>query len=380
MKKLLAVFLTLALFICLTACGSGEESGGLSSDGEQAWTVKSAKYTYPSGMSYTCYSAEFTNEKFIMSNLSEFKKGEPDRDSIVFYLNSNGIAKMVEEEQDFGEDVEIGGETTFFYDEATETLTKTTMEDGKLDSQTVYALKWDDQERLSKYTQTNTYYYYDDEGVEKEDERSTSVGNYTYEYGAESYTITSDTDYTEWIDDEKVIIIRRNVATVPYDEKGDITTVESFFYKDGRPYDFKGSGTTTVKSESACNYWGYVLYENEEYIDGSKNERKPKVTFDAEGKVLTSTKTYGKSDTVVTFTYDENGNLTKMVWENEVGTNSIEFEWMKIPAKLDKQLAMFSGSPHWSVAEYIDNYVEFLYEGRLTVRTYKKADFLACIS
>lgn len=383
MKRVLIFILTLSLVFCLCACDSDTENadanGGLSSSGEQAWTVKSATYTYPSGESYVCYTGDFTDNKFTMSFFSSRGKDKFDRDSMVFYCNSKGFTKIVTEEQDYGEDVEIEDETTFAYDPATETITQTTMEDGKLRSKEVYVLTWDDQDRLSKYTLTSTYHYYNDDGTENESERSEYISNYSYKYNETDFIVTNDEDYTVFSDGERLVITRRNDITVPYDTKANITTCETFLNKDGTPYNFT-EDYDIIKSTSECNYWGYMLYERREALNGDIYKEEPNLTFDDEGKLLKAVKKTGDTNRTINFTYDENGNLTKMSWNSDMGEESIDFEWTKIPKKLNDQLIMYSGSLDWSVSEFIDNHVSFLYEGRYSMRTYKKADFLSYIS
>ena len=115
-------------------------------------------------------------------------------------------------------------------------------------------------------------------------------------------------------------------------------------------------------------------------------------TFDTEGRIIKMTRERYKNNGLVLegetketitekveFEYDANGNLTKISRDYDGVVESLTYEWMQIPAKLDSQITMLFGCPHWSVAEYIDNYINFNHEGRLTVRTYTKEAFLSFI-
>lgn len=379
MKKISLFLVAVMLLLSLAACGKdGATAGkGQMNNGEKVWTVKTATYTYPTGFETVSYTAELKDDTFIMNNLRELKKGEVDRNSMIFEFDSNGITKVIEEEQDFGEDTQRGEEMTITYDEATSTLTKLSVENGKESSKEVYVIAWDDEGRISSYDQTNYYFEYDGEGNLVED--SKYEYKYTYSYGNDSYTITQDEVRETYVDGDGVEAIKRTVTTVPYDAKGDIKTVISYVELDGKTPLYTGSDDEKKVDEVIIsNWWGYEVSHVYNYSDGSwKNVGSDQYTFDNEGKIV---KVTNEEDQIsIDFTYDNNGNLTKIQRSDEGQITTIEFEWMQIPARLDSQLGMMSGSPHWSVAEWIDNYVDFNWDGRLTVRTYKLSDFLSYV-
>ncbi len=365
--------MSFSLFACSKDTQTSGNNENNNSNTEMAWTVKTATYTYPTGMSTKSYTAELNGSTFTMNDLRELREGEVDRNSMILEFESDILEKVRYESQDYGEDVVPGKEFSLSYDDATSTLTKTTIKDGKDYSTNVYKITWDADGRIAEY-ELNTKYF-------QSDDNSEYNSKYTYSYGADSYTITLDKICTESIDGlDEVELIRRTTTTVPYDEKGDITTVTSYFQKDG---------TTQV----AIGYDEVKTLE-ERYSDGSSKDRLGTgYTFDAEGKIIKKVTERPKNGMVavlpdeeqemvtetIEFTYDANGNLTKIERNYDGEISTMTFEWMQIPAKLDGQIAMLSGSPHWSVTEYIDNYVDFNYDGRLTVRTYTKEAFLSYI-
>lgn len=378
MKKSLALLLAIIMCMGMFACAA-PSGNGPSEPQEMAWTVKTATYTNPSGDSTVVYEAEYTDSQFVMSYLTERRKGEVDRESMVIVLENYGLSKIIEEQQDYGEDVDIRGETTFAYDEATQTLTETTMEDGRVDSQNTYVLTWDDQNRLLGYTKTDCYYYYDDNGVETE--RSVYEYEYHYTYGEDSFQFVSEQESFSYEDEQGRDVICVTTATVPYEPMGDITVTESYKTVDGVPICVDtyvdGEERKMEKTIATVNYWGYRTSETIVLDDGTQyvpDDYKP--VFDEEGKVLN----VERNGQQVAYTYDDNGNLVKLDLSTDYGISSITFEWMQIPLKLHNQLAMYSGSPHFSAAEYIDNHVIFVWEGRLTVRVYQKDAFLAYIN
>jgi len=395
MKKIVVLLLSFVMIFSLAACsknnGQSAVGSGNKDDGEMVWTVKSVKYTYSSGYSYICYTGELKDSSFSMNKFRELRQGETDRSSMIFEFDSNGITKYREEAQDYGEEVEIGDETTLVYDDATSTLTRTSVKDGKVTSKYVYVITWDDQERISAYVRTNYYYYYNDDGSVSEENKYEY--KYTYKYGTDSFTITYDLDETVSIGNDRVDAIKRTVSTIPYAEKGDIETVISYFKTDGTtPINVGWNDPKSVNETMVSNWWGYIKSHVTNYDDGSKEDYiEGKYTFDAEGKIIKVAKEGTKGGIILDgaesekikittdFTYDENGNLKKIVYDYDGTVTVLEFEWMKIPATLDNSLAMLSGSPHWSVAEYIDNYVDFNSNGSLTDRTYKKSDFLSYV-
>lgn len=392
MKKLCLVLVSIFMIASLAACGKEDAGKGGMNNGEKVWTVTKATYTNPSGMSSVCYTGELKNDSFIMSYLTERKKGEVNRDSMIFQYDANGISKIIEEGQDYGKDVERGEEMTLTYDEATSTLTRLSTEDGRETSKKVYVITWDDEGRISEYTQTNYYYDYKEDGSAYESDKYEY--KYTYSYGDDSYTITCDEESEVTVGTISVDAIWRVATTIPYDEKGDITTVRSYVELDGKTPLYTGSGDVRrVNEVIVSNWWGYEISNVTNYSDGtSKKNEDTQFTFDKEGKIIKIEEKIYKNGlidleagndkiTVTTeFTYDDNGNLTKIKNIEEDVVSSIDFEWAQIlPEKLDSQIAMLNGAPHWSVAEYIDNYIDFNWEGRLTVRTYKLSDFLSYV-
>ncbi len=379
MKKISLFLVAVMLLLSLVACGNGGATAGKGemNNGEKAWTVKKATYTYSSGESTVTYTSELKDASFIMNNLRELRKGEVNRSSMIFEFNSNGITKIIEEKQDFGKDVERGEEMTITYDETTSTLTRLSVENGKESSKEVYVIAWDNEGRISSYDQTNFYFEYDGEGNLVED--SKYEYKYTYSYGNDSYTITQDEVREAYVDGSDVEAIRRKATTVPYDEKGDIKTVISYVKLDGKTPLYTGSGDKKKVDEVVVsNWWGYEVSRVYNYSDGtSENAQGDQYTFDGEGKIVKLTN--DEAELCIDFTYDNNGNLLRIQRTKNGEITTIEFEWMQIPAKLDSQIAMMYGAPHWSVAEFIDNYVEFNWEGRLTVRTYKLSDFLSYV-
>lgn len=392
MKKIIATGLSLLMSFSLFACSKDTQTSGNNennnSNTEMAWTVKTATYTYPTGMSIKSYTAELNGSTFTMNDLRELREGEVDRNSMILEFESDILEKVRYESQDYGEDVVQGEEFSLSYDDATSTLTRTTTENGELYSTKIYNITWDTEGRIAEY-ELNTKYY-------QSDDNSEYNSKYIYSYGADSYTITLDKIYTGSIDGlDEVELIRRTTTTVPYDEKGDITTVTSYFQKDGTTQVAIGyNEVKTLEERITSNRWGYVTSDTVHYSDGSSKDcLGTGYTFDAEGKIIKKVSEIPKNDMVavlpdgeqemvtetIEFTYDANGNLTKIERNYDGEISTLTFEWMQIPAKLDGQIAMLSGSPHWSVTEYIDNYVDFNYDGRLTVRTYTKEAFLSYI-
>ncbi len=397
MKKLFALFVTLVILLSFSACndktGSDGNSVGGMAGGEMVYTASKCTYTYPSGKESVVYTAELDDSSFIMNNLVERRSDESDRDSMIFDYNGKGITAIRRESQDFEEEIEDGGITTLKYDSDNATLNKETVEDGKTTSKDVYNIIWDSEGRLSSYKLTSYYYEYDDSGAVSYE--SKYEYNYSYAYDAESFTITCDDKTNEYINEQyQEDIIRRKVTTVPYDEKSDITTVTSYFKSDGTtPVNIDEGDKKLEKEVVVSNRWGYIVSDIYYFTDGStSNELSEDLTFDSEGRIVKYVTETRKSNEVskpgediemitvtVDFKYDENGNLTEIKRTADTEVTSFKFEWMQIPKKLDSQIAMFSGSPHWSVAEYIDNFISFNWEGRITVRTYKLDDFLSYI-
>ncbi len=390
MKKLLALFMVLAMIFSFAACGEDDGSGGGMSGGPMAYTVKKCTYVYPSGKESVVYTAELKDDSFIMNNLIERFEGEVDRSSMIFNFNANGITSIRREDQDFEKEIEDEGTTTLKYDEATSTLTKETVEEGKITDKYVYNLVWDSEGRLASYKYTSYYYDYDDAGNISHE--SKYEYNYSYSYGADSFTITQEQERGENVNGEYRDVIKRIVSTIPYAEKADITKVETYFELDGTtPVNVEYRDKQLTRQVIVSNWWGYVTSDTAYYTDGStSNELGSELTFDNEGRIVKEVSEGYKSNggmvkpgedlekitITIDFNYDDKGNLTEIKREEDGITTAYNFEWMEIPEKLDTQIAMFSGSPHWSVAEYIDNFIEFNWEGRLTVRTYKLADFL----
>ena len=402
MKKLFALLITLTIIFSFSACGDNEnidgsesgssKSGGSMIDGATAYTVKKCTYTYPSGQETVVYSAELSDETFSMNNLVERRVGEFNRDSMIFDYNGNGITAIRRESQNYEAEVKDRGVTTIKYDADTSTLTKETVRDGNISSKDVYNLVWDSEGRLSSYEYITYYFEYDDKGAVSYE--STYEYNYAYAYGEDSFTITSEDETSEYVNDEYREVIKRTVTTVPYEEKSNITTVESFFETDGTtPVAVDYNDKKLEKEVIVSNWWGYEVSDVYYYADGSTESATTAVlTFDDEGKITKYVReTYKNSEVVmpgetvetvtvtIDFTYDETGNLTEMKRTEDTNVESWKFEWMEIPEKLDSQIAMFSGAPHWSVAEFIDNFISFSWEGRITVRTYKLNDFLSYV-
>ncbi len=400
MKKLFALLFVLAILFSLSACGTDKDGGaeeaesgqvgGPLAGGPMAYTLSKCTYTYPSGQETVVYTAELSDTAFTMNALTERIKGEVDRNSYVFEYNSKGISALREESQRYGQEVKVGRTTTLTYDADTATLTEANVRDGKTTSKDVYNLVWDGEGRLSSYKLTSYYYEYDDAGAVSFEE--TWEYNYSYAYGADSFTITKDVKDEEDIDDNRVELIQRTVSTVPYEEKGDIITEVRYYQTDGTtPVAVDDRNKKKEKQVMVSNWWGYETSNISYYTDGStENEGRSGVTFDDQGRVVkTVSETYASDGmvkpgtdreliTVTTdFIYDENGNLTEVKRMFGSEQESYKFEWMEIPAKLDSQLALYSGAPHWSVTEFIDNFVDFSGEGKLTARIYKLDDFLS---
>ena len=385
MKKITATILSVLMSFSLFACSKDAGTDNKDNSGEMVWTVKSASYTYSTGATSVVYTGELKNNSFIMNNLRELRENEVNRNSMILEFESDILEKVRYESQNFGEDIVPGKEFSLSYDDATSTLTKTTIKDGKEHSREVYDITWDNEGRITQYELNTEYFEYDEKYNYK----------YTYSYGADNFTITLDEIRTESVGGEEDIeVIRRKVSTVPYEEKGDITTVISYFQTDGTtPISIGYGDVKTVEERITSNWWGYVTSHTIHYTDGSsKNYSDAVYTFDDEGKITKMVQERYDSSSImspdeepitvtdtVEFIYDANDNLTKIDCNYDGKVTTLTFEWMQIPAKLDSQIAMLSGSPHWSVSEFIDNYIDFNHEGRLTVRTYTKEAFLSYI-
>ncbi len=387
MKKLLAFILVLVLLLSFSACGIASDlTGGnnqAQNDGEMVWTVKKAVYTYPNGQTSDSYLAELENGKFTMSYLSEYRKGEVSRSSTIFEYNKDGITKICSESQPYGKEVEKGSEITLTYNADTSTLVKLSMEDGKEKSKDTYVITWDAQSRIAKYVLTSVYHS-DYDGT------SETVKTYEYAYGADSFTISTDDKQNVGYEDESIDAICRTVTTVPYDKKADIKTVKSYYKMDGTTKIAVGYGDElTEREEEIANYLGYTTSQITYFSNGTSRKEGRNVTFDDQGRVTqvvseshnagAIVKPGQESETITTtvsFTYDENGNMTKIERNSDGEVTSYTFEWMKIPANVDAGITMMWGTPTWSVAEFVDNFADFSWEGRTTVRTYQLDEFL----
>lgn len=389
MKKIIATALSLLMSFSLFACSKDTQTSGNNennnSNTEMVWTAKTGTYTFSDGTTSVVYSGELKEDEFIMSYYSEMYRGKPDRQSMIFEYESDIITKIRTESQDFEKEVVPEEEIELSYDDATSTLTRTTTENGEVYSTDVYKITWDAEGRISQY-ELNVKYY-------QSDDNSEYNYKYTYSYGTDNFTITCDENTTVSVDDERIDAIRRNVTTIPYDEKGDITTVTTYVKPDGTIIHTGWGDKKTVEEKIISNWWGYVTSHTVHYSDGTVEPQGGKeYTFDTEGRIIKMTRERYKNNGLVPegetpetitdkveFEYDTNGNLTKISRDYDGVVESLTYEWMQIPAKLDSQITMLFGCPHWSVAEYIDNYIDFNYEGRLTVRTYTKEAFLSYI-
>lgn len=239
-----------------------------------------------------------------------------------------------------------------------------------------YAITYDAQDRIEKVVIKDKY----GDNPETIEER-------LYQYGDTGYTISYTDSGWSATDDDGTRVLRHFVYEIPY-EGDDITITETYRKEDGTehcPDDFHTySKQKVAKLVYKVNRQGFCTGNTLYMKNGQTTSDRDfsgnlsfSVEFNDKGmptKYVT-TSVDGSHPHTSTYTYDENGNLTKYHEEGGNVNFTCELKWEKFPAELVQSFGAIFNFSHFAIREVIeDNCPQILLGPQELI--YKKSDIV----
>lgn len=391
MKKIKLLSLMLVTCMFFTACqasdgkvgsetiqknSNNDNTGNNSDDGNvdtsnMVWFPKSAKGTSEDGTLQAAIETEFDNSKLVYkyimySNTREryygFEIGY-DNDKVLNYYDLTGS------KDEDGEDNEKT-EVVIEYIESEDALyvKEINTETGDLESYDKYVYKFDDEGRVIERSYTYCYYYYNEYNELVED-LSDNTYTYKFEYVDDGYNIIYN--YNPWemelANGELAECYKQEIFFIPYDKTKGTTETIIYYLSDGTVATLAQDGRHGVlcdnsqKTEYIYNNKGYLVEQYAYLADGTKKaiDFEWECEFNSDGNVQSFSihEGNGNSEAKGVYTYDSNGNISKLELEFDGKKYTVEFEWMLIPKCLDDVNQMRYGNALYSISELIEDVV-----------------------
>lgn len=355
MKRIGLILLVLAMVLSLVACGEKEpEAAGETGNGNAAWFPEKATVTQEDGTQFDLIVCSLEGDT-LTARYSWPDGWDNDFDpyyEFTFTLK-DGFVSHRTVERSFWADEAKRVESDILYDAANgKILLRNTTSDGSnAEGPESFAFTFDDQGRVASLTVHSKSY-----GGDEVDTL------YTYAYGAESYTVSSDLENRGT--DGEISYKEHTVWTIANDHSS-MEEVTDFEKVTAAPtIDVKEDGNYVEKevarTRRVSNVQGYLTEETMTLADGTtgRDERQGVGAgeFDADGRIasFTYTSTDGTINREATYTYDENGNLSQFSLTMDGETQTVTISWMEIPDGLAKASELLQGGSTFILSEMIE--------------------------
>lgn len=356
MKKIGSILLLLAMALSLAACGAKGPgtTGGGAEEGKAIWFPEKATVTREDGTQFDLIVCRLEGDTLTA------RYSWPDgRDNgfdpyyeFSFTLKDGFVSRRTMESAYRADEVErVESEVT--YDAAAgKILLRSTASDGSaVPGPESFAFTFDDQGRVASLTVHSKGY--------SGNEADTL---YTYAYGAESYTVSSDLENRGG--DGEVSYREHTVWTIANDRSSmeevsdfeKVTAALTMEVKEGGEFVEK----EVARIRRVYNAQGYLTEETTTLADGTTGRDGRRGVgagkFDADGRIVSFayTKTDGTIGRQAKYSYDENGNLSQFSLTMDGETQTVAISWMKIPEGLARAGELFQGGSAFILSEMIE--------------------------
>ena len=356
MKKIGSILLLLAMALSLAACGAKGPgtTGGGAEEGKAIWFPEKATVTREDGTQFDLIVCRLEGDTLTA------RYSWPDgRDNgfdpyyeFSFTLKDGFVSRRTMESAYRADEVErVESEVT--YDAAAgKILLRSTASDGSaVPGPESFAFTFDDQGRVASLTVHSKGY--------SGNEADTL---YTYAYGAESYTVSSDLENRGG--DGEVSYREHTVWTIANDRSSmeevsdfeKVTAALTMEVKEGGEFVEK----EVARIRRVYNAQGYLTEETTTLADGTTGRDGRRGVgageFDADGRIVSFayTKTDGTIGREAKYSYDENGNMSRFELTMDGETQTVAISWMKIPEGLARAGKLFQGGSAFILSEMIE--------------------------
>lgn len=355
MKKIGSVLLLLAMALSLAACGAkGPDAAGGGEEEKAIWFPEKATVTREDGTQFDLIACRLEGDTLTARySWSDGRDNGFDPYYEFTFTLKDGFVSRRTMETAYGADEVERVESEVAYDAAAgKILLQSTASDGSAaPGPESFAFTFDDQERVASLTVHSRGY--------SGNEADTL---YTYAYGAESYTVSSDLEnrggdgevsyreHTVWT----IANDRSSMEEVTDFEKG--TAALTMEVKEGGEFVEK----EVARIRRVYNAQGYLTEETTTFADGTTGRDGRRGVgageFDADGRIVSFsyTKTDGTIGRTAKFSYDENGNLSQFSLTMDGETQTVAISWMKIPEGLTRAGELFQGGSAFILSEMIE--------------------------
>lgn len=356
MKKIGSILLLLAMALSLAACGAKGPgtTGGGAEEGKAIWFPEKATVTREDGTQFDLIVCRLEGDTLTA------RYSWPDgRDNgfdpyyeFSFTLKDGFVSRRTMESAYRADEVErVESEVT--YDAAAgKILFQSTASDGSaVPGPESFAFTFDDQGRVASLTVHSKGY--------SGNEADTL---YTYAYGAESYTVSSDLENRG--SDGEVSYREHTVWTIANDRSSMEEVSDFEKVTAALTMEVKENGEFMEKEVARIrrvyNAQGYLTEETTTFTDGTTGRDGRRGVgageFDADGRIVSFayTKTDGTIGRQAKYSYDENGNLSQFSLTMDGETQTVAISWMKIPEGLARAGELFQGGSAFILSEMIE--------------------------
>ncbi len=357
MKKIGSVLLLLAMALSLAACGAKgpDKTGGEAPKEEASWFPEKATVTQADGTQFDLIVCRLEGDTLTA------RYSWPDgRDNgfdpyydFSFTLKDGFVSRRTMESAYRADEVERV-ESEIAYDAAAgKILLQSTASDGSaVPGPESFAFTFDDQGRVASLT------------VHSKGYSGNEVDTlYTYAYGAESYTVSSDLE-NRGTGDGEISYREHTVWTIANDHSSmeEVTDIEpvtaalTIEVKEGGEYVEK----EVARIRRVSNAQGYLTEETTTLADGTTGRDGRQGVgageFDADGRIVSFayTKIDGTIGREAKYSYDENGNMSRFELTMDGETQMVAISWMKIPEGLARAGELFQGGSAFILSEMIE--------------------------